>query len=92
MRRKPKIVNGIAIDCRFVEEGTTILEGREITWQSGSRIFLVVEGERAVTKYRVNPNAEKKVAAFFEEAPFGVYCALSLDADGLMIDAKTLTA
>ena len=88
MQFKAKNISGIVCDCRFVKAGSNMINGREVTWVDGSRIFIVVEGEREVTKYRVNPNSEKKVAAFFESAPFGIYVNLTLDIDGLVVDVK----
>ena len=92
MRKKAKTVCGIVVDCRYVEGETKMIENREITWQSGSRVYIVAEGERAVSKYRVNPSAEKKVASFFDDAPFGVYVQLNMDTDGLIVDVKQVTA
>lgn len=92
MRKKAKVINVVVVDCRYVEEGSSNFDGRDISWKAGSRIFAVAEGEKEVKKYKVNPNVEKKVAAFFEDAPFGIYCTLSLDVDGLVIDVKAGTA
>ena len=92
MRKKARTINGVVVDCRYVEEGTRNIDGREVSWAAGSRVFIVVEGDREVSKFRVNPNAEKKVSAFFDDCPFGLYVALMLDADGLIMDAKAVTA
>jgi len=92
MKHKAKVINGIAVDCRFVEGDEKMIDNRMVSWESGSRVYIVAEGDRVVTKYRVNPEAEKKVSSFFDNAAFGIYISLILDVDGLIIDVKQITA
>ena len=92
MKKKAKIVNGVAIDAKFVEQGSSIGDqGREISWPAGTRLYIVVEGDRVVTKFRVDDQAEQKLAKILDEMPFGAYISVYLNPDNLVTDIKLLT-